>query len=62
LEAGCFLDEFRIEVLALSKLFAQEVSSILSTLVSVGCEERGNPPTREPIIAEKAPIQAVSIE
>ena len=43
LAGGCFIDEFRIEVFALSKLSAQKVSPILSRLVGVGCEERGKP-------------------
>src|SRR4029077_14841819 len=37
---SCFIDEFGIEILSLSKLSTQKVSSILSTLVDVGRDER----------------------
>jgi hypothetical protein len=39
LKPSCFIDEFRIKCLALSKLPAQEISSVLRSLVGVGGNE-----------------------
>jgi hypothetical protein len=44
-EKTCGLvDEFRIECLALYELFAEKITSILTALVGVGGNERGEGP------------------